>query len=116
MIIVLKPHPTPEQIQHVIERIEELGFVPHLSKGVARTIIGVIGDEEKLQAEPLQAIDGVESVVPILKPFKLASREVHGEDSTFDIKGVKVGGGHLMMIAGPCAIEREPVLADIADR
>src|SRR4051794_31247681 len=116
MIIVLKPHPTEEQIRHVIDRIEELGFVPHLSKGVARTIIGVIGDEEKLQVEPLQAIDGVEQVVPILKPFKLASREFHQDDSVFEIKGVKVGGGHLAMIAGPCAIEGEAVLAEIAEK
>ena len=116
MIIVLKPHPTEEQIRHVIDRIEELGFTPHLSRGVQRTIIGVIGDEEKLQAEPLQAIEGVEQVVPILKPFKLASREFHADDSQFDIKGVKVGGGHLMMIAGPCAIEGEAVLSEIAEK
>ncbi|MBV8269494.1 MAG: 3-deoxy-7-phosphoheptulonate synthase, partial [Planctomycetaceae bacterium] len=107
MIIVLKPHPTPELIRHVIERIEALGFTPHLSQGVARTIIGVIGDEDKLQVEPLQAIPGVEQVVPILKPFKLASREFHADDSVFEVKGVKVGGGHLMMIAGPCAVEGE---------
>ncbi|HEV3167196.1 MAG TPA: 3-deoxy-7-phosphoheptulonate synthase [Isosphaeraceae bacterium] len=114
MIIVLKPHSTPEMIRHVIERIEDLGFVPHLSQGVSRTIIGVIGDEEKLQVEPLQAIDGVEQVVPILKPFKLASREFHPDDSVFEIRGIKVGGGHLAMIAGPCAIESEPVLVEIA--
>ncbi len=116
MIIVLKPHPTPEQIRHVIDRIEELGFTAHLSQGVQRTIIGVIGDEEKLQAEPLQAIEGVEQVVPILKPYKLASREFHADDSQFDIKGIKVGGGHLMMIAGPCAIEGEAILSEIAER
>jgi 3-deoxy-7-phosphoheptulonate synthase len=116
MIIVMKPHSSPEAIQHVLERIEALGFTPHLSQGVARTIIGVIGDEEELQVEPLQAIPGVEQVVPILKPFKLASREFHAEDSVFDIKGVKVGGGHLAMIAGPCAIEREAVLEEIAAR
>ncbi|WP_406696790.1 3-deoxy-7-phosphoheptulonate synthase [Singulisphaera sp. Ch08] len=116
MIIVLKPHATQEVIDHVIERIEALGFTPHLSQGVARTIIGVIGDEDKLQAEPLQAIAGVEQVVPILKPYKLASREFHGEDSVFDIKGIKVGGGHLMMIAGPCAIESEPLLLEIAEK
>ncbi|SIO64967.1 3-deoxy-D-arabinoheptulosonate-7-phosphate synthase [Singulisphaera sp. GP187] len=116
MIIVLKPHATQEVIDHVIERIEALGFTPHLSQGVARTIIGVIGDEDKLQAEPLQAIAGVEQVVPILKPYKLASREFHGEASVFDIKGIKVGGGHLMMIAGPCAIESEPLLVEIAEK
>lgn len=115
MIIVLKPNPSSDQVRHVIERIEELGFTPHLSQGVSRTIIGVIGDEEKLQVEPLQAIDGVESVVPILKPFKLASREFHAADSIFDIKGIKVGGGHLLMIAGPCAIESEERLKEIAE-
>jgi 3-deoxy-7-phosphoheptulonate synthase len=116
MIIVLKPHPTPDVIQHVVERIEAMGFTPHLSQGVARTIIGVIGDEDKLQVEPLQAIPGVEQVMPILKPFKLASREFHGDDSAFDIKGIKIGGGHLAMIAGPCAIESEPLLHEIAEK
>jgi 3-deoxy-7-phosphoheptulonate synthase len=116
MIIVLKPHPTPELIQHVIDRIQELGFTAHLSQGVSRTIIGVIGDEEKLQVQPLQAIMGVEQVVPILKPYKLASREFHAEDSQFEIKGIKVGRGHLMMIAGPCAIESEEILVEIAEK
>ena len=77
MIIVLKPHPAPEVVEHVLERIAALGLTPHLSQGVSRTIIGVIGDEDKLQVEPLQAIPGVEKVVPILRPFKLASREFH---------------------------------------
>jgi 3-deoxy-7-phosphoheptulonate synthase len=116
MIIVLKPHPTPETIRHVLDRIDELGFTPHLSQGVSRTIIGVIGDEEKLQVEPLQAIEGVESVVPILRPFKLASREFHHADSVLDIRGIRVGGGHLMMIAGPCAIESEERLFEIAEK
>jgi 3-deoxy-7-phosphoheptulonate synthase len=116
MIIVLKPHPTPDVIQHVVERIEAMGFTPHLSQGVARTIIGVIGDEDKLQVEPLQAIPGVEQVVPILKPYKLASREFHADDSVFDIKGVKVGRGHLAMIAGPCAVEGDAILNEIAEK
>src|SRR3954449_5718349 len=116
MIIVLKPHPTPDVVQHVLERIEALGLTPHLSQGVSRTIIGVIGEEDKLQVEPLQAIAGVEQVVPILKPFKLASREFHAEDSVFEIKGIKVGGGHLAMIAGPCAIEGESLLFEVAAR
>jgi 3-deoxy-7-phosphoheptulonate synthase len=116
MIIVLKPHSTADQIGHVVERIEELGLIPHVSQGVARTIIGVIGDEEKLQAEPLQAIDGVEKVVPILKPYKLASREFHAEDTVVEVKGVRIGGGHLGMIAGPCAIEEEARLFEIAER
>jgi 3-deoxy-7-phosphoheptulonate synthase len=116
MIIVLKPHPAPEVIEHVLDRIAAMGLTPHLSQGVARTIIGVIGDEAKLQVEPLQAIPGVEQVVPILKPFKLASREFHPEDSVLTVKGVKIGGGHLAVIAGPCAIESESALVDVAAR
>jgi 3-deoxy-7-phosphoheptulonate synthase len=116
MIIVLKPHPSPEVVEHVLERIAALGLTPHLSQGVSRTIIGVIGDEDKLQVQPLQAIPGVETVVPILKPFKLASREFHAEPSVFTVKGVKIGGGHLAVIAGPCAIEGESLLFEIAAR
>ncbi|MFO0927040.1 MAG: 3-deoxy-7-phosphoheptulonate synthase [Gemmataceae bacterium] len=122
MIIVLRPDSTDAQIQHVLDRITELGFKAQLSRGEQRTIVGVIGDESKLQAEPLQAIPGVEQVLPILKPFKLASREFRRQDSVFEIGGdagpnvkpVKVGGGHLLMIAGPCAIEGEEVLQTIA--
>lgn len=114
MIIVLKPDSTEEQIQHVLDRIHDLGFMPHVSRGVSRTIIGVIGDESKLQAQPLKAIVGVEQVVPIMKAFKLASREFHHDDSVIDVKGIKIGGGHLAMIAGPCAIESEERLNRIA--
>jgi len=116
MIIVLKPGCSDAQIQHVLNRIDELGFTPHLSRGESRTIIGVIGsDEMKLEAQPLQAIDGVERIVPILKPFKLASREFnHESDSIVEVKNVRIGGGHLGMIAGPCAIESEDRLMRIA--
>jgi 3-deoxy-7-phosphoheptulonate synthase len=116
MIIVLRPHSSDKQIEHVIERIQELGFKAHLSKGELRTIIGVIGDESKLQAEPLQAIDGVEQVLPILKPFKLASREFNKKDTVVTVGKVKVGGGYLAMIAGPCAIESAAVLDEIAGK
>src|SRR5579884_4498132 len=105
MIIVLRPDSTEEQIEHVLDRIRDLGFKPHLSRGEKRTIIGVIGDEDKLQAEPLAAIPGVEQVLPILKAFKLASREFHETDTVVRVGPVKVGGGHLAMIAGPCAVE-----------
>jgi len=116
MIIVLKPHPAPGVVEHVLDRIAALGLTPHLSQGVSRTIIGVIGDEAKLQVEPLQAIPGVEQVVPILKPFKLASREFHPEGSVFEARGVRIGGGHLAVIAGPCAVESEPLLFEVAAR
>ena len=114
MIIVLKPNSTNTEIDHILERIQELGFKPHLSRGEHRTIIGVIGDENKLQAEPLQAIAGVEQVLPILKPFKLASREFHKADTVVQVGKVKIGGGALAMIAGPCAVEGAQILDEIA--
>src|SRR6266581_3169049 len=114
MIIVLRPHSTPKQIDHILERIQELGFRAHLSRGELRTIIGVIGDENKLQAEPLSALPGVEQVLPILKPFKLASREFHGKDSVVTVGTVRIGGGSMAMIAGPCAVEGAEILDGIA--
>jgi 3-deoxy-7-phosphoheptulonate synthase len=116
MIIVLRPNSTDQQIDHVIERIQELGFKAHLSRGELRTIIGVIGDESKLHAEPLQAIDGVEQVLPILKPFKLASREFNKRDTVVMVGKVKIGGGFVAMIAGPCAVESAAVLEEIASK
>jgi 3-deoxy-7-phosphoheptulonate synthase len=114
MIIVLRPKSTPQQIEHILQRIGELGFKAHLSQGELRTIIGVIGDENKLQAEPLAAIPGVEQVLPILKPFKLASREFQGPDSVVAVGKVRIGGGSLAMIAGPCAVESAELLDEIA--
>src|SRR5260370_40756122 len=86
MIIVLKPDVTEEQLEHVLERIGELGLKAHLSRGDKRTIIGVIGDEGKLQVQPLSAIPGGEEVLPILKPFKLSSRELHPDDSIVEVR------------------------------
>jgi 3-deoxy-7-phosphoheptulonate synthase len=114
MILVIRPDATQEQIAHVIERIEELGFRPHVSRGAERTIIGVIGDERKPQAETFGAIPGVEQVHHILKPFKLASREFRKADSVVKVGKVRVGGGHLAMIAGPCAVESADGLDRIA--
>ncbi len=116
MIIVLKPNPTPELVQRVVDRIEQLGYVPHLSQGVARTIVGIIGDVAPHQAEFFLAIDGVESVLPILKPYKLVGREAHPADTIIEVQGVRIGGGHLAMIAGPCLVESAERLNEIAER
>jgi 3-deoxy-7-phosphoheptulonate synthase len=121
MIIVVRPNSTREQIDHILDRIQELGYKAHVSQGELRTIIGVIGDEKKLYSEPLAAIPGVEQVLPILKPFKLASREFHREDSIVEVPApgrapVKIGGGFLAMIAGPCAIESALLLDEIAGK
>ncbi|MDZ4821140.1 MAG: 3-deoxy-7-phosphoheptulonate synthase [Planctomycetota bacterium] len=114
MIIILKPHATEEQISHVVERIEELGLRTHLSRGSYRTIVGVIGDEAKALEAPLRAISGVAEVIPVLPPYKLASREAQAEPTIVDVAGVKIGGEHLAMIAGPCAVENAKRMDEIA--
>ncbi len=88
-----------------------MGLSAHLSRGTFRTIVGIIGDEDKLRETPLRAIPGVADVIPVLPPYKLASRDAHPQDSVVDVSGVKVGGGHLAMIAGPCSVE-EPERMD----
>ena len=105
MIIILKSGVTEDQISHVIERVESLGLKAHLSRGTHRTIIGVIGDKSQLVPERFQAISGVADVISVLPSYKLASNEAHPEPSVVDVAGVKIGGGSLAMIAGPCAVE-----------
>lgn len=114
MILVIRPDASLETIDHAIERIKELGFTPHVSRGETRTIIGVIGDETKPAAEMLLQIPGVEQALPVMKPFKLASREFHKEDSVVFVGKVRVGGGSLAMIAGPCAVENYEVMDTVA--
>lgn len=111
MILILRNGATEAELEHVIQRVEALGLTPHISRGTYRTIIGLIGDEDKTREEPLRAIPGVADVIPILPPYKLASRDAHPLDSIVDVSGVKIGGGHLGMIAGPCSVE-EPERMD----
>ncbi|GAA5507138.1 3-deoxy-7-phosphoheptulonate synthase [Novipirellula caenicola] len=115
MIVILQSNVTEEQIDHVLRRIEALGLQHHLSRGTFRTIVGIIGDEEKLQSEPLHAIPGVAQVIPVLPPYKLASLEAHPEPSIVDVSGVKIGNGHLGMIAGPCSVEDRDRMFRIAE-
>jgi len=114
MIIILKSGADDRTIEAVVARITELGLSPHVSKGQFRTIIGAIGEEHPENVHLLAEITGVERVVPIMKPYKLASREFHPEDSIYQIGDVKVGQGHVTIIAGPCAIETEQLLIDVA--
>jgi len=114
MILVLRRDITPEQLDHLVERVAELGFQTHISRGEHKTIVGIIGDDNKPQAETLAAIPGVESVLRVTKPYNLASREMHPADTIVEVRHVKVGGGHLAMIAGPCAVESREGLDRIA--
>ncbi len=114
MIIVLKPNATKKQIDHLIERIKALGLKPMLSRGTERTIIGVIGSEDALRAQPLEVIPGVEKVMPILKPYKLVSREFKPESTVVNVHGVKIGGKELVIMAGPCSVENREILFETA--
>ncbi|MCM8801555.1 MAG: 3-deoxy-7-phosphoheptulonate synthase [Candidatus Omnitrophica bacterium] len=115
MIIVLRPDATQEQINHIIEKVKKLGLKPHLSKGVERTIIGVIGPEDVLRVTPLEVFPGVEKVMPVLAPYKLVSREFKPEDSVIDLgRGIKLGDKKIVVIAGPCAVEDLDTLYEIA--
>lgn len=114
MIIVLKRGATEEQIDHILKKVESLGLKHMVSQGVERTIIGVIGEEDILRVQPLEVYPGVEKVMPVLAPYKLVSREFKQENSIIDIKGVKIGGKRIVVMAGPCSVENRQLLLEIA--
>jgi 3-deoxy-7-phosphoheptulonate synthase len=114
MIIVMKHHATPEQIRCVVSQVETQGFHAHLSQGSERTIIGVVGDDRPLENDLFELLDGVEKVVRILQPFKLASRDFHPENTIIEVRGIPVGGEALVVIAGPCAVESRSQLLESA--
>jgi 3-deoxy-7-phosphoheptulonate synthase len=114
MIIILKRQATEKQIDHVIKRIESLGLTTHISRGVERSIVGIIGDVEVLRSQPLEAIPGVEKVVPVLSPYKLASREFNPIDTIVKVGNLEAGGKRIVIMAGPCAVESRSRLLEIA--
>ena len=116
MIIVLRPDATKKQIEHIIKKVEKLGLKTMVSRGVERTIIGVIGEEDILRVQPLEAFQGVEKVMPILKPYKLVSREFKPENSIINVDGVKVGGKKITIMAGPCSVENFKMLLEVGKR
>lgn len=115
MLIVLSSGATEEQIQHVVERIEALSLTPIIARGASKVVINVIGEEDRIREAPLSTFPGVEFVMPVLKPYKIISREGHEKSSVVDLgKGAKVGGGEFLTIAGPCCVEGCDLLFDIA--
>ncbi|MCL6635271.1 MAG: 3-deoxy-7-phosphoheptulonate synthase [Peptococcaceae bacterium] len=112
MIIVMNHRAGDEEIESVVLRLEKSGFQIHLSRGVERTIIGAIGDKSRLGDIGLEAMPGVEKVVPILQPYKLASRTFHEEGTVIRVGDLEIGGDTVHVMAGPCAVEsREQLLA-----
>lgn len=116
MIIVMKPDATKAEKEEVLNRIIELGYKPHVIQGTTRDVIGAVGDERgKFILQSIELMKGVEKVVPILKPFKLASKEVKKEQSIIKISdSVSIGGKNIIVIAGPCAIENEEQIINVA--
>ncbi len=115
MVITLKPGTTEKGIQHVLDKIKELGFTPHVSKGAERTIIGVIGENAIRSREIFQAMFIVESVMPISRPYKLVSREFKSEDTVVKVGNVEIGGNkEIAVMAGPCAVESRTQLLKVA--
>jgi len=114
MIIVMASS-KQKDVDHVVARIEELGYKAHVIVGVERTVVAAIGDERgKHRLTALEALPHVECVVPILKPFKLAGREVRSESSVIECKGVRIGGAHFCVMAGPCAVESRKQILETA--
>ena len=110
----MKPGATEAQVRHVVERIEAAGLKTHLSCGEELTLIGCIGDESKVEGWNWSATPGVDRAERITKPWKIASRQMHPSPSVVDVKGVKIGGGSLALLAGPCTVENREMLVRTA--
>lgn len=114
MIIVTKPGVTDMELDRIRERVESLGLRTHISRGEQRTIIGCIGEEERLEEVPLLSMAGVEQVLPVVKAYKLASREFASGPTLVPVGETRIGGAELAVIAGPCSVEGRAMLSDTA--
>ena len=114
MIIVFKPKTTDEDVQKIVKQVEDKGLTTHIVVGTETTICGVIGDVTKVDPKQLEVSPVVDHVMRVSEPYKLANRAFHPEDSIIDVAGVKVGGDHLALIAGPCSVESKEQVIMIA--
>ncbi|MGQ5523950.1 3-deoxy-7-phosphoheptulonate synthase [Chitinimonas sp. PSY-7] len=107
MIIVMSPTASPADLDTVVAKIRDAGLTEHISRGSERTIVGAIGDERKLSEQTFEQMTGVERAIHIVKPYKLVAREGHPAGSIIDIRGTKLGGNQIQVIAGPCSVETQ---------
>ena len=114
MIIVMSPGATKENLDRVQQNLTQLGLRAHLSEGEDRTIVGVIGDKKTIANLQMNMMEGVEKTVRITEKYKLVSRDFHPNDTVVDVGGVKIGGDHIVVMAGPCAVESEEQLREAA--
>jgi len=114
MIVVMKPGASQRQIDHIIERVEQLGLRSHVIVGTERTVVAALGEKRDGAKQALETGEGVEKVVPILAPYKMASTEVKQERTQVTVRGLKVGDNHVGIIAGPCSVESREQILEIA--
>jgi 3-deoxy-7-phosphoheptulonate synthase len=114
MVVVMKPGADEAQIQAVIDKIQALGMQTHVSRGTERTIIGLVGDERQVDFDSIAALPGVERAMPVLRPYKYVSRNVHPQTLVVDVGGVRIGE-ELVIMAGPCSVEDEDTTLRIAE-
>src|SRR5205085_4871641 len=114
MIVVMKPAASQQQVQHIVDRIEQLGLRSHIIVGTERTVIAALGEKRDGAKQALETGDGVEKVVPILAPYKMASTEVKKDRTVVEVLGLKVGNGHVGVIAGPCSVESQEQILEVA--
>src|SRR5436853_2179222 len=105
MIVVMKPGATQQQLDHIVERIEQLGLRSQTIVGTERTVVAALGEKRDGAKQALETLEGVEKVVPILAPYKMASTEVKKERTVVRAQKLEVGGKHIDVIAGPCSVE-----------
>ncbi|MCI5690642.1 MAG: 3-deoxy-7-phosphoheptulonate synthase [Clostridiales bacterium] len=114
MIAVLKPGASPERIQHLIHWLEEQNLGVHVSHGEYQTVLGLIGNTDKVDMEMIQSLDIVETVTRVSDPFKAVNRKFHPEDTVIQVGPAAIGGGHFSLIAGPCSVETEEQITFVA--
>lgn len=115
MIVTIKPNSNPVQVKRLTKWITDLGLDVHISEGEKSTVIGLVGDTSKVDIDLIRSLDIVEAVTRIQEPYKNANRKFHPQDSIVDVSGVKFGGRHFQMIAGPCSVETEKQVIGIAE-
>lgn len=114
MIVVIKKDQEQKQVKNLINWVENLGLKVHLSEGANTTVLGLIGDTSKVDIDLIRTLDIVESVTRVQEPYKNANRKFHPEDTIVDVGGHKFGGNHFQIIAGPCSIESEKQIIEVA--
>lgn len=114
MIVIMKAGTSKEEIEKMSKRLEGMGCIPHKSQGENYCIIGLVGDTTKVDCRQIEASENVERVLKVQHPFKLANRLFHPQDTIIDVDGVKIGGGKVTIMAGPCSVESEEQLMSIA--